>query len=434
MKWKVLWASILFFLATLAGCATPTVTVKQVVGREPVVVPANGTKPIMFKKIVSILPRGKIIGDMRTGSFCSYKGPLCWKSDKTAISELELGDVLRERLQKSGYTVVGDPDALFEDRSAEKAEFLIAARIRDVGANICYPRARSDDWVTAKGGVYMEVEWELYSKKSRDVVLKVTTEGSSDGAGQSRGYQEIFCRAFEMAVQNLLADSGFYRQVALDTAPAKKAQEETREIKVRYRTVDDGTVEQAIDREGVIGSMRSAVVTVFSGSGHGSGFLISEDGYMLTDEHVVGGARFVNVKFVTGKEVTGQVLRVSKVRDVALIKLEKDLYPYLVIGNTASVNVGDEVFSIGTPLSEDLFQTVTKGIVSSFRVKNEIKYVQSDVNIHPGNSGGPLVSLEKGVVGICVSGVTFGPYTLGLNYFIPIEEALKALKITKDAS
>ena len=105
-----------------------------------------------------------------------------------------------------------------------------------------------------------------------------------------------------------------------------------------------------------------------------------------------------------------------------------------MLGNTGSMNVGDEVFSIGTPLSEDLSQTVTKGIVSSFRVKDEIKYVQSDVNIHPGNSGGPLVSLNKGVVGICVSGITFGPYTMGLNYFIPIEEAIKALKITRDAS
>lgn len=152
---------------------------------------------------------------------------------------------------------------------------------------------------------------------------------------------------------------------------------------------------------------------------------------MLTNEHVVGQSSFVNVKFVTGKEVTGQVLRVNKVRDVALVKLEADHYPCLVLGDTATVNVGDEVFTIGTPLSEDLSQTVTRGIVSSIRIKDGNKYVQSDVNIHPGNSGGPLVSLDKGVVGICVSGITFGPYTLGLNYFIPIEEAVKALSIVK---
>jgi len=433
MKRKIIWASIAFFLVSLIGCAGPVPAVKRAAVRAPVE-PANGTRPIMFKKIISIVPRGKIIGEMRTGAFCSYKGPLCWKSEKIVVPDAELGDMLRDRLQRSGYTVVGDPDALFEDRSAEKAEFLIAGKIKDVGSNICYPRTGSDDWVTAKGGIYMEVEWELYSRKTRDVVLRLATEGSSKEAGASDSFQEIFCRAFDVAVGNLLADVRFYRLVALDEgAPPKEAKDDKKELRVRYRTVADIGGQPATDREGVLGAMRGAVVTVFSGSGHGSGFVISPDGYVLTDEHVVGGAGFVNVKFVTGREVMGQVVRVSKVRDVALIRLEKDVYPYLLLGNTASINVGDEVFCIGTPLSEDLCQTVTKGIISSFRMKNDVKYVQSDVNIHPGNSGGPLVSLDNGVVGMCVSGITFGPYTLGLNYFIPIEEAIKALRIAKEA-
>jgi serine protease Do len=131
--------------------------------------------------------------------------------------------------------------------------------------------------------------------------------------------------------------------------------------------------------------------------------------------------------------VSGQVIGLNKARDVALLKLEKDFYPYLVLGDTESANIGDEVYSIGTPLSEDLSQTVTRGIVSSFRVKDDIKYLQSDVGILPGNSGGPLVSLTKGVPGICVSGITFGQYTLALNYFIPVEEAIKAVDIVRQS-
>lgn len=301
---------------------------------------------------------------------------------------------------------------------------------------MCFPRSGSEDWITAKGDVYLEVEWELYSKKTRDVVLKVTTQGSSTSNGRTQSYPEIFYQAFDAAARNMLADNTFYQQVALDkeVPKQKKAVTELNDIKVKYKTLTDITRKDNIDREMMIGTMRSSVVTVFSGSGHGSGFLISEDGYVLTNEHVVGGASFVNVKFVTGKEVTGQVMRSNKVRDVALVKLEKDFYPYLVLGDTAMVNIGEEVFSIGTPLSEDLSQTVTKGIVSSFRVKDDVKYVQSDVNIHPGNSGGPLVCPNKGVIGVCASGITFGPYTLGLNYFVPIEEAIKSLKIVKDVS
>ncbi len=177
--------------------------------------------------------------------------------------------------------------------------------------------------------------------------------------------------------------------------------------------------------------MRSAVVTIFAGDRYGSGFIISKDGYLLTNEHVVGDATFVQVKFVTGREVAGEVIRVNKVRDVALVKLEKDVYPYLPLGDSSGVDIGSEVYAIGTPLLKDLSQTVTKGIVSSFRITDDIRYIQSDVNIHPGNSGGPLVSAQNGVVGVCVSGFGFGPITLGLNYFIPIEEAIETLRILK---
>jgi S1-C subfamily serine protease len=399
---------------------------------DPVLPKEGKTRPIMLKKVISVVPRGKVIGTMRTGGLLPYSGPLCWKSDKTTMSDVEMGDLLREQLQKCGYTVVGDPEALFEDRSGDRAEFLIGGKIRDIDADISYPRSGSGDWVTAKGDVFVEVEWELYSKRTRDVVLRMTTRGSSSSGGRAESFQDIFSRAFDAAARNLLAQEKLYQLVSLERelpsiamSPAKPA-----EIRVQYRTVAD-VAKRNMEREKVIGTMRSSVVTIFSGSGHGSGFLISADGYVLTNEHVVGEAAFVNVKFVTGKEVAGQVIKVNKVRDVALVKLEADNYPSLVLGDTSVINIGDEVFSIGTPLSADLSQTVTRGIVSSIRIKDDIKYVQSDVNIHPGNSGGPLVSLNNGVVGICVSGITFGPYTLGLNYFIPIEEAVKALGIVK---
>lgn len=433
MKRALLYASVLCLLAGMAACASsPPAVIKQAVLLDPVLPREGKTRPIMLKKVISVVPRGKVIGTMRTGGLLPYNGPLCWKSDKTAVSDAELGDLLREQLQKYGYTVVGDPDALFEDRSGDRAEFLIGGKVRDIRASVYYPRSASQDWVTAKGDLSVEVEWELYSKRTRDVVLRVTTHGSSSSGGRAESFQDIFYQAFDAAVRNLLAHGKLYQLVSLERelpslamSPAKPT-----EVKVRYRTIAD-LAKKDMDRERVIGAMRSSVITIFSGGGHGSGFLISADGYVLTNEHVVGEATFVNVRFVTGKEVTGQVIKVNKVRDVALVKLEADNYPSLVLGDTSAVNIGDEVFSIGTPLSADLSQTVTRGIVSSIRIKDDIKYVQSDVNIHPGNSGGPLVSLNNGVVGVCVSGITFGPYTLGLNYFIPVEEAIKALGIVK---
>ena len=185
-----------------------------------------------------------------------------------------------------------------------------------------------------------------------------------------------------------------------------------------------------LDKKSSINDYQNAVVTILTKAGHGSGFIITEDGYMLTNQHVVGGERFVNIKFVTGREVRGEVIRTDKIGDVALIKLEEDLYPYVLLGNSLLLDIDDEVYVIGAPL-EKLSQTVTKGIVNSFRMEKGLRYIQSDVTVHRGHSGGPLVSLQNGVVGICVNGRNFpdGNIAVGLNQFIPIEDAITMLNI-----
>jgi len=183
------------------------------------------------------------------------------------------------------------------------------------------------------------------------------------------------------------------------------------------------------DKGSIISEMIESVVTVISRFGHGSGFLISEDGKLLTNQHVVGDDRTVHIKFINGLKLRGDVLRVNETRDVALIKLPDDIYPYIKLGDSSKIKVGQEVYAIGTPLLEELSQTVTKGVVSGFRTIEGVRYIQSDASVHPGNSGGPLVTVKDGVVGICVSGVGFGPITLDLNLFIPIEEAVESINV-----
>lgn len=211
-----------------------------------------------------------------------------------------------------------------------------------------------------------------------------------------------------------------------------KEEDFAEKIKVKYRTFVEVNKIEKLDKEKMIEKMRNATVTIFAGSRRGSGFLISEDGYLLTNEHVVSGTRFVQVKFVTGRELRGEVIRVNEFRDAALVKLEKDIYPYLPLGSGSKIDVGEDVYAIGTPLSEELSQTVTKGIVSSFRAVHGLQYIQSDVNIAPGNSGGPLVSIKNGVIGICVAGMSIGRVTLGYNFFISIEEAIEGLGMAQD--
>jgi len=202
-------------------------------------------------------------------------------------------------------------------------------------------------------------------------------------------------------------------------------------IEIGYETPTPH-VEGGANIESVVSDSRMSVVTVFAGKSMGSGFVISADGYLLTSQHVVGEARYVKVRFVTGREANGEVVRSERLRDVALIKLENDIYRSLPLGESSRVQPGSDVFAIGTPLAESFAQTVTKGILSGYGEEDGLRTLRSDVAIHQGNSGGPLLDKNGVVVGLSVSGYILLPdgVGVGLNSFIPIEEALSALAIT----
>jgi S1-C subfamily serine protease len=205
---------------------------------------------------------------------------------------------------------------------------------------------------------------------------------------------------------------------------------ELEELVIPIKTLKRDQINESLN----INDCRKAVVTILTRSGHGSGFIITENGYVLTNQHVVGTARFVNAKLVTGREVRGEVIRTDTIGDVALIKLEKDIYPYVLLGNSSLLAIGDEVYAIESPFQEESSQTITRGIVSSFIMERGLRYIQSDVTVHEGNSGGPLVSLQNGVVGIYASGHRFPDRNggTGLNQFIPVEDAITMLNIDNE--
>ena len=159
----------------------------------------------------------------------------------------------------------------------------------------------------------------------------------------------------------------------------------------------------------------------------GSGFIISADGYILTNAHVVDSADKVTVRLTDKREFVARVIGVDKRTDVALLKIEADHLPKVLTGNSDKLKVGEWVVAIGSPFGFD--SSVTAGIVSakgrSLPQDNLVPFIQTDVAINPGNSGGPLFNMNGEVVGINSQIYTRSGGSMGLSFAIPIDVATK---------
>lgn len=157
--------------------------------------------------------------------------------------------------------------------------------------------------------------------------------------------------------------------------------------------------------------------------GMGSGFIVSADGYVYTNAHVVDGAEKVTVKLTDQREFQAKVVGIDKATDVALLKIDADGLPIVVIGNPSTVLVGEWVLAIGAPFGFE--NSVTAGIVSaksrSLPDESYVPFIQTDVAINPGNSGGPLLNLNGEVIGVNSQIYSRSGGYQGLSFAIPID-------------
>ncbi len=166
----------------------------------------------------------------------------------------------------------------------------------------------------------------------------------------------------------------------------------------------------------------------------GSGFIISSDGYLLTNFHVVNKADEVTVALSDRRKFTAKVVGMDKHSDVALLKIDAKNLPTVKIGTGTDLKVGEWVLAIGSPFGFD--HSVTAGIVSAkgrnLPSENYVPFIQTDVAINPGNSGGPLINLKGEVVGINSQIYSRTGGFMGLSFAIPIEMAMNVADQLRD--
>ena len=166
----------------------------------------------------------------------------------------------------------------------------------------------------------------------------------------------------------------------------------------------------------------------------GSGFIFSQDGYIVTNQHVVKDAQEIRVKLNDGRELQATVVGSDERTDIALLKVDADHLPILKIGNAQTLEVGEWVLAIGSPFGFD--HSATAGIVSakgrSLPTDNYVPFIQTDVAINPGNSGGPLFNLKGEVVGINSQIYSRSGGFMGVSFAIPMEIALDVINQLKN--
>lgn len=415
--------------------------------------------PLLFRGLDFLIPPGKNIGFTGNSSRgCNWpRQPVSRTTLRRAIDAKFLKESFSDALESTGYDVVGSNDILPEEQEDEqlRTEYTIRGKVKSVEVDLCEHSANNLLILFAaqsgtNGEAHLSIEWSVYDPLKRTVVYKTTTEGyTKRRTPNQEGLTLMLHEAFEMAAHNLGADKEFYDLIVDGKNPDswrdKHAARTERNFDARriFDPLEPVTIAQTrLSREAFTKNIdhKRKNTVVIQKLGHGSGFFISGQGHILTNSHVVGDA--IRMRIITAnkeEKLTAEVLRSDKARDVALLKLEtipEGLEIVMAPIRAAIPNVGEDVYVLGAPRHASRLQdTLTKGIVSAYRkelkfVGDRQSYIQSDVEIHGGNSGGPLFDANGNIIGLSVASL-YAPEgdSNGLNLFVPIGEALDALGI-----
>jgi len=432
-------AALALAVALLGACG-PNVEIARVPAWDPVPVSAAETvAPIAFARVLLDVPRFAPVGYAYGGGTCMVPiGPVSAVETRRTVEDPEFTALFEEGMAAAGFDVASSRSTLFEEEGATRARYVFGVRLSDLAVELC--ETESLIWGIPRGStgeLSLAADWEVFSTLERRVVYRTTTRGYARRREPSLFASGLLLQeAFAAAVTNLAGDEGL-RTLLRDAAAASP--------RLFGGAAAGGAGAGAVmlpdvplfrgDLTNHAEAVRSAVVLIRLDEGHGSGFLVRPDGLVMTNAHVVAEAEQVRVRLHDGRVRVGTVLRRDRVRDVALVQIPGDGYPMLPI-RTAAVAVGETVHAIGAPLRPDLAGTLTRGVVSALR-RSELdgqRYIQADVTIQGGNSGGPLVDAEGNVVGVAVAAIIGSPdrLSVGLNLFIPIAEALDRLGLGRD--
>ncbi|WP_294820094.1 S1C family serine protease [uncultured Flavobacterium sp.] len=318
-------------------------------------------------------------------------------------------DAVNEMLKK--YNYVDTTNTIFKSNTNT---LNISAKIKKVEFDNVYSfnAKRYMNFLITK----LDIEWEIFDLYNQSK-FKKTMKGQSGEFALTKG--DV---AMKKSIEDAINESFFTFLATKDVAKLLE-QQESKEIKLEglklVRPSIVSNLEDAMD----------ATVTIKTKDGHGSGCFITNDGYIVTNFHVVSANDKLTVVTKDGKEYSAKLIRKNEYSDLALLKVEGAFVHAFLLPDTKNYRIGDEIFAIGTPKSIELGQSLSKGIISGFRTHEKNNLIQTDASVNGGNSGGALVNKNGEFIGV-VNAKVFGVGVEGLGFSIPAETICKELSIS----
>jgi len=357
---------------------------------------------------------------------CILVGNMTLNNANYIVKQTDFREPFDEVFEDNGYAVAADKTFSMQENTS--VDLSLAAVVTDIRLSHCGSRTSSNLRTFTQNSTYLKIEWTVFDNLARQVVFKTTTEGIDDNFKKSPRYNGTAIsasQAFRQATEHLLAQQEFVdlllASAILETGYSDSGVS-TNDINIVHGNPNTKFVSKTSEIE-------KASVTIRTTGGHGSGFVISAPGYVLTNQHVVAQNSEVIV-IMGGKEQRAVVVRSNPGRDVALLKLKQPVDAEPMQIDTNEMSLGEEIYVVGTPLDERLDFSISRGIISARRIIDERSYYQTDAAVNPGNSGGPVFNSSGNVIGITVAGLfTRDGASRNINYVIPILDALDALNI-----
>lgn len=391
----------------------------------------SATALVDFDRVLVEFASGKVIG--KSGySYSSQTQDLTWEGYSRLASEdfvLKAYDILGN----AGFnTVQREGNQLFssEKRVRRTPRFVVAGKITDMWLDIRVNGAYSYSY---NSDMRMTIEWQVLDRSSNKVIIKESTSAREMSTIKGSPNMVPVMDLFAEVLYKFLGSGKLYEAVkaagstsTVAAAPDEVGGAEDEEETVASTTLKPVTLPKFESNPEMIQFATQACVTVSTDAGHGSGVIVSDDGLVITAAHVIEGVNRLAVIFSNGVELEAKVLVQDDRYDVALLKVPGSKYKALPMGKGLTVGLGEEAITIGTPTDIELGQSISKGIISGKRKHEDILYIQTDVAVSPGNSGGPLMNTKGQIIGI-IQRKLIGDGIEGVGFALPIETAMKQL-------